>query len=228
MTEANIVEGPFEKVTQQREIHYSKSGFVSVNRSSGFTSRFEKVLTEANIVEEPFEKVTREKEQIHYFKFSFVNRNGGFTSRFKKVFEHHYATLFCQYLSFSVQSYQYVFPLAFSISYSVVYALFFSTSSKFNALLNTSSLSLLKTCPYHRTPLAQANPSKLSFKPSKLVSSWLLFSINFTPHIVPILFFSLFQFFSKFPSHSPSNSISEREMVIIIHEEMKEKNGKEK
>ena len=39
----------------------------------------------------------------------------------------------------------------------------FSATSKSNALL--------KTCPYHRTPVALASPFKVSFKPSKLISS---------------------------------------------------------
>ena len=42
-------------------------------------------------------------------------------------------------------------------------------TSKSNTLLKTTPLSFLKTCPYHRTPLALGNPSKVSLKPSKQV-----------------------------------------------------------
>ena len=48
-------------------------------------------------------------------------------------------------------------------------------------LFSKHPLSLLETCPYHRTPLALDSPSKVSFKPSQLISSWLLlFSMNLT------------------------------------------------
>ena len=48
-------------------------------------------------------------------------------------------------------------------------------------LFSKHPLSLLETCPYHRTPLTLASPSKVSFKPSQLISSWLLlFSMNLT------------------------------------------------
>ena len=44
-----------------------------------------------------------------------------FNSCFLKVFEHHYATLFCQwYLPFSVQSDRYVLPFVFSTSWGKV------------------------------------------------------------------------------------------------------------
>ena len=67
---------------------------------------------------------------------------------------------------------------------------FLPATSKFNALLKTSPLSLLKTCPYHRTPLALAIPPKVFFKPSKLIcSQLLLFSIILTPHIALIMAF---------------------------------------
>ena len=63
---------------------------------------------------------------------------------------------------------------------------------KSNALLKTSPLSLLKTCSYHRSPLALASPPKVSFKPSKLMSSWpLLFSMILTLHIALIVAFSI-------------------------------------
>ena len=41
------------------------------------------------------------------------------------------------------------------------------TTSKSNTLLKVSPLSLLKTCPYHCTPLALAGPSKVSFETQK-------------------------------------------------------------
>ena len=50
----------------------------------------------------------------------------------------------------------------------------------------------LKTCPYHRAPLIMASPFKVSFKPSNLASSWVLFSIISTPHIALIIAFSFF------------------------------------
>ena len=88
-----------------------------------------------------------------------------------------------------------------------------STTSKFNALLKTSPLSLLKTCPYHCILLALASPSKVSFKPIKLISSCLLFSIILTPFIALIL---LFQFFSKLRSHSPSDTMSHSHTTLQI------------
>ena len=46
--------------------------------------------------------------------------------------------------------------------------------------ITSKSNALLKICPHHRTPPALASQPKISFKPSKHISSWLLFfSINF-------------------------------------------------
>ena len=69
---------------------------------------------------------------------------------------------------------------------------FLPATSKSNALLKISPLSLLKTCPYYRTPLALASPFKVFFKPSKLISSWLLlFSMILTPQVALIMDFSV-------------------------------------
>ena len=69
------------------------------------------------------------------------------------------------------------------------------TTSKSNALLYTSLLSFLKTCPYHRSLFALASLSKAFFKPSKSINSWLLlFFINLTQHSALIIAFSIFFF----------------------------------
>ena len=71
-----------------------------------------------------------------------------------------------------------------------------------------------QTCPYHGTSLVIASPSKVSVKPSTLISSWLLlFSIILTPHIALIL---LFQLFSKLPSHSLLDTASRSHTALLI------------
>ena len=83
------------------------------------------------------------------------------------------------------------FHLSFFVIFSGPRPLLPATS-KSSALLKTSSLSLIKIFPHHCTPLALARPSKVSFKSSKLVSSWFLpYSINFTPLIAVIIAFSV-------------------------------------
>ena len=126
--------------------------------------------------------MVEQEREIHFFKsgLSAVTQVAGFTSCFSIVHTHHHATLLCQWHPlFSVQSDWYLPPLVSSTSYSVAHLprILFSATSKSNALL--------KTCPYHCTLLAQASPSKVSFKLSKLVSSWLLlFSMILTPHML--------------------------------------------
>ena len=82
----------------------------------------------------------------------------------------------------------------FPKSSSVALALFLSLQNL--AILLTSSLFLLKTFPYHRTPFALA--IRTSSTHSKFVISWLLlFSISLCPRIALIIAFSLFSFFSQ-------------------------------
>ena len=83
-------------------------------------------------------------------------------------------------------------------------------TSKSNALFHH----LFKTCSYHHTPVALASPSKVSFKPSKFISSWLLFSMILTSRIAFIMAFS----FSKFPIHSPLDLTSRSHTALqILH-----------
>ena len=79
------------------------------------------------------------------------------------------------------------------------------TTSKSNPLLNTSLLSLLKTCPYRRILFALAGLSKVSSKPSKSISSLLR---HFSIFLHTLLLSLLVQFFSKSKSHSPAGTMS--------------------
>ena len=115
-----------------------------------------------------------------------------FASCLLKICKHHYSTSFCQWhFPFHFNLINMFFHLPFT-SYLVAHALFFPPLQN-STLFSKPPLSLLKTCPYHRAPLALASSSKISFKPSKLVSSWLFFfSINITPNIALVIAFSVF------------------------------------
>ena len=69
----------------------------------------------------------------------------------------------------------------------------FPTTLRSNALFSTLSLSFLKTCTYHRIPLALASPSKVSFKPSKLMLLAPFINRRNTTHCSYHCFFSSFQ-----------------------------------
>ena len=133
-----------------------------------------------------FEATGKERErEILYFKFGFVSANRG--GRIHLI-ESSYAPL--RHFVLSMQSSFFNPILSIRSSTSLFHVIFgrprplVPTIPKSNALRNTSSLSLLKTYQFHRTPRALASPSKVSSKPSKLISSWLLlFSINLFPLI---------------------------------------------
>ena len=114
------------------------------------------------------------------------------TSCFKKVHKHHDTTLFCQWhLLFSVQSYQYVFPLAFSMPYLVAHTLSFPSLQNLTLFLTFHHYSFSKhthTIALHSP--RPAHPKYLSTQQTH-ISSWLLFSINLTPYIANIVAFSV-------------------------------------
>ena len=127
----------------------------------------------------PFKR-ERERE-IHFFQSGFVFVNAG--SRINLMFlDSSYTALHHNALSTASSFFIQICSMCSSIClFHVIFDRprpLLPATSKSNALLKISPLSILKTCSYHRTPLALACPFKISFKPSKLISSWLLlFSI---------------------------------------------------
>ena len=92
----------------------------------------------------------------------------------------------------------------------------FPTASKSNALLNTSSLSLLKTCPYHRTPLPNPGQSIQSIFQTQHSSSWLLFSINLNSTRCYYHCFSSFQNYHLIPQTPVSLPYSIAVLIQLI------------
>ena len=71
-----------------------------------------------------------------------------------------------------------------------------STSSHFKIQCFSQNITIIPSqnmpIPSHSTRLASS--TKVSFKPSKLISSWhLFFSINLTPHVALTIAFSVFK-----------------------------------
>ena len=127
-----------------------------------------------------------ERSSFLYPTLSALTQMARFTSCFSAVHKHHYATSRCQWhLPFQSNFIDMLLNVIFGCPHPLLLA-----TSKFIDLLKTSLLSLLKTCPYHRTPLTLASPSKVSFKPYKLISSWLLLS-QWSPHLALIITFSV-------------------------------------
>ena len=92
----------------------------------------------------------------------------------------------------------------FRSSFTSIIIAFFSIISSF----------LLITCPYHLTPFAFAILSNVFFKPNISISFSIFFlSTSFTPHIASPW---LFQFFSKLPFHSLSNTMSHFHTTLLI------------
>ena len=100
----------------------------------------------------------------------------GFTSCYLKVCKHHHVTSFCQWHPFSVQSDWFVLPRH-------IWSLRALFSKHFKIQRSSQTITIIKTCSNHRTPLALAGPSNVSFKPNTHTFLVTFFSINLTPHI---------------------------------------------
>ena len=116
--------------------------------------------------------IQRERSTFSNLVLSALTQVARFTSCFLIVRTHHQATLLCQWhLPFSVQSDQHAPTLVSSTSY--LESTPFS-SSHFKIQCSSQNIIIIPSqnmpIPLYSTRLA--NPSKVSFKPSKIISSW--------------------------------------------------------
>ena len=123
-----------------------------------------------------------------------------FTSCFSKVRTHHHDTLFVHTIT-TLCSVNGIFFFESNLIGMFLHLSFLrhirsptpSSFRHFKIQRSSQNITIIPSqiIPYHRTPLALASSSKVSFKPSKLISTWLLFSINLTPYIAFIVAFSV-------------------------------------
>ena len=136
-----------------------------------------------------------------------------FTSCFSKVYKEHCTASFLQgHLFFnSICS-----STCFFISSSEAQALFFLLN--YNALLNTSSTSLLKTCSLDNIPFAWASPT-IGFSKTQKIHKFLaipFLNLLSTTRNYYRCSLSLSQFFLKSPSHLLSNTMSHFHQINVL------------
>ena len=130
----------------------------------------------------------RERERDPHFKLvlSASTQVAGFTSSFLIIYKPSSHFTLSMTSSFSVQSDWYA-PLVSSMSYSVAHTLFFlplQSPMLFSKHHHYPFSKHAHTIILHMLWLVHPNPAKS-------ISSWLLFSIIFTPHIALIIAFSV-------------------------------------
>ena len=120
--------------------------------------------------------MTERERKIHFLKSGFVcyTRVARFTSCFSIVRTHHISPLHSVNGILPFQSN--LIGIFFHLSLPRhIRSPMPSPSCHFKIQSSSQNITIIssQTCSYHRTPIALASPSKVFFKPSKLISSWL-------------------------------------------------------